>query len=100
MQCLGAAVAIAAPTVPSWNAGYADGSVGGLIGAMVSPAGGFGKFLTVLIALSVTANVAPTLYSFCLSFQVFMPFLVVVPRYVFSIVATAMYVFHAPASFG
>lgn len=58
---------------------------------MLSPSGNFGKFLTVLMALSVTANVAPTLYSFCLSFQVFMPFLAVVPRYVFSIVATAMY---------
>ena len=57
---------------------------------MLSPSGGFGKFLTVLMALSVTANVAPTLYSFCFSFQVFMPFLAVVPRYVFSIVATAI----------
>lgn len=78
--------------MPAWEVGYANGNVGGLIEAMLSPAGNFGKFLTVLMALSVTANVAPTLYSFCLSFQVFMPFLAVVPRYVFSIVATAMYV--------
>ena len=85
--------AACASSVPAWNDGFEGGSnVGGLIEAMLRPAGGFGKFLTVLIALSVTANVAPTLYSFCLSFQVFMPFLAVVPRYVFSIVATAMYV--------
>ncbi|KIP10745.1 hypothetical protein PHLGIDRAFT_100554 [Phlebiopsis gigantea 11061_1 CR5-6] len=90
LQCLGAAVVIATPTVPSWSAGYDSGNVGGLIEAMLRPAGGFGKFLTVLMALSVTANVAPTLYSFCLSFQVFMPFLAVVPRYVFSILATAI----------
>ena len=92
IQCLGAAVAVATSSVPAWEVGYANGNVGGLIEAMLSPAGNFGKFLTVLMALSVTANVAPTLYSFCLSFQVFMPFLAVVPRYVFSVLATAMYV--------
>ncbi|KAI0340469.1 NCS cytosine-purine permease [Trametopsis cervina] len=90
IQCLGAAVVLAAPTVPSWNAGYDNGNVGGLLNAMLSPVGNFGKFLTVLLALSVTANVAPTLYSVCLNFQLFMPFLVPVPRYVFSIVATAI----------
>ncbi|KAH9929656.1 hypothetical protein B0H21DRAFT_110305 [Amylocystis lapponica] len=90
IQCLGAAVAITAPSVPTWNEGYADGNVGGLVEAMLRPTGNFGKFLTVLLALSVTANIAPTLYSFCLNFQVFIPPLVVVPRYFFSLVATAV----------
>ena len=84
---------MATPFVPSWSAGYDGGNVGGLIEAMLSPAGNFGKFLTVLMALSVTGNVAPTLYSFCLSFQVFLPFLSIVPRYFFSVLATAMCVF-------
>ena len=57
---------------------------------MLDPAKGFGKFLTVILALSVTGNVAATLYSFCLSFQVFIPHMVVVPRYIFSVFATAM----------
>ncbi|GJE93171.1 NCS cytosine-purine permease [Phanerochaete sordida] len=92
VQCLAAAVVVAVPTVPAWSDGYADGNVGGLIQAMLRPAGGFGQFLTVLMALSVTANVAPTLYSFCLSFQVCMPFLAPVPRYVFSVLATAIIV--------
>ena len=60
---------------------------------MLRPTGNFGKFLTVLMALSVTANIAPTFYSFSLSFQVFIPPLAVIPRYMFSILATAMYVF-------
>ncbi|KAI0089670.1 NCS cytosine-purine permease [Irpex rosettiformis] len=90
VQCLGAAVVIATPTVPAWSAGYENGNVGGLLEAMLHPAGGFGKFLTVLLALSVTANVAPTFYSVCLNFQIFMPFLVPVPRYVFSILVTAI----------
>lgn len=83
---------IAADVVPDWEAGYADGNVGGLVEAMLHPVGGFGKFLTVLLSLSVTANNAPTIYSLCLGSQTFIPPLVVVPRWVFSIVATAMYV--------
>ncbi|EPQ53521.1 NCS cytosine-purine permease [Gloeophyllum trabeum ATCC 11539] len=90
VQCLGAAVANVAPLVPSWEAGYADGNVGGLLQAMLAPTGGFGKFLTVLLSLSVTANMAMTMYSFCLNVQVFVPFLVALPRYVFSLVATAI----------
>ncbi|KAI9063521.1 cytosine-purine permease [Trametes sanguinea] len=90
IQCLGAAVAVSAPLVPAWEEGYADGNVGGLIEAMLRPTGGFGKFLTVLIALSVTANIAPTFYSFSLSFQVFIPPFAVIPRYMFSLLATAI----------
>ncbi|KAF7792939.1 hypothetical protein EIP86_004042 [Pleurotus ostreatoroseus] len=90
IQCLGAAVIVSTPFVPSWTAGYDNGNVGGLVEAMLSPSGNFGKFLTVLMALSVTGNVAPTLYSFCISFQVFLPFLATVPRYFFSIIAIAI----------
>jgi purine-cytosine permease-like protein len=46
--------------------------------------------LKVLMALSAVANVAPTFYSFCLTFQVAAGFTARVPRYVFSIVATAV----------
>ncbi|KAI0646407.1 NCS cytosine-purine permease [Trametes meyenii] len=89
-QCLGAAVAVAVSSVPEWDEGYANGNVGGLIEAMLRPTGNFGKFLTVLMALSVTGNIAPTLYSFSLSFQVFIPLLAVIPRYMFSLLATAI----------
>ncbi|EGO03321.1 hypothetical protein SERLA73DRAFT_165054 [Serpula lacrymans var. lacrymans S7.3] len=90
LECLGAACAIAAPSVPSWNAGYANGNVGGLLEAILSPLGNFGKFLTVLLSLSVTGNIAATLYSICFNFQVCLPVLARVPRYVFSIVGTAI----------
>ncbi|EIW55605.1 cytosine-purine permease [Trametes versicolor FP-101664 SS1] len=90
IQCLGAAVAVSVPFVPEWEDGYANGNVGGLIEAMLRPTGNFGKFLTVLMALSVTANIAPTFYSFSLSFQVFIPPLAVIPRYMFSLLATAI----------
>ena len=83
---------VAVPFVPSWEEGYGDGNVGGLIEAILRPTGNFGKFLTVLMALSVTANIAPTFYSFSLSFQVLVPPLAVIPRYMFSVLATAVYV--------
>jgi len=90
VQCLGAAVVINVSAVPEWNTGYETSGVGGLLEAMLHPAGGFGKFLTVLLALSVVANVAPTLYSFGLSFQIFLPFTTKVPRYLFSLLAIAI----------
>jgi purine-cytosine permease-like protein len=76
--------------VPDWEAGYADGDVGGLINAMLSPVGNFSKFLMVLLSLSVAGNNAQTIYSMCMSFQIAIPPLVVVPRYVFSVVSTVV----------
>src|ERR1700676_4218265 len=58
---------------------------------MLSPTGNFGKFLVVLLSLSVTANIAATFYSVSLNVQLFIPWLVAVPRYVFSLLATAVY---------
>ncbi|KAK7031300.1 hypothetical protein VNI00_013555 [Paramarasmius palmivorus] len=86
VQCLGAAVAAAAPSIPAWA--EASETPGGLLLAMLTPAGrGFAKFLTVLLALSVTGNIAVTFYSASLNVQIFIPKLVVVPRYVFSVAA-------------
>lgn len=64
--------------------------MGGLIAAMLGPTGNFGKFLMVLLSLSIPGNIAPTLYSMCMSFQVLVPPLAAVPRYVFSVLAVAM----------
>jgi hypothetical protein len=62
---IGAAFAAAAPGVPSWSTGFKDGNdMGGLIAAVLAPAGGFGKFLLVLIAMSTSSACAPSIYSF------------------------------------
>ncbi|KAF8268421.1 NCS cytosine-purine permease [Lactarius quietus] len=90
LQCLGAAAAITAPVVPAWEVGYAGGDVGGLVAAMLQPVGTFGKVLMVFISLSVTGNNVPTMYSFGMCLQTFIPPLVVIPRYVFSVIATAV----------
>ncbi|THH07047.1 hypothetical protein EW145_g3654 [Phellinidium pouzarii] len=89
-QCLGAALGAAIPLVPSWNAAYSEQSIGNLFATILAPTHGFGKFLTVLLSLSVTANIAPTMYSFGLTFQVFLPICAHLPRYLFSVLATAV----------
>jgi len=90
LECLGAAAAISAPSVPAWNIGYTDGNVGGLINAMLYPVGKFGKVLMVFLSLSVTANNAPTMYSMCIDLQALIPPLVVVPRYVLAVFVAAV----------
>ena len=90
LQCFGAAAAIAASSVPVWEHGYTNGSVGGLLEAMLRPLGNFGKCLTALLSLSVAGNNVATFYSISINIQAFIPILVAVPRYIFSLVATAM----------
>jgi len=87
LECLGAAAATSAPSVPAWNS---DGNVGGLINAMLIPIGTFGKVLMVFISLSVTATNAPSMYSTCIDLQALIPPLVVVPRYVLSVFVSAL----------
>jgi hypothetical protein len=60
LQCFGALIGACLASVPAWEAGNESGAVGGILNAMLSPAKGFGKFLTVLLALSVVGNVAAT----------------------------------------
>ncbi|OBZ77733.1 Phosphatidylinositol N-acetylglucosaminyltransferase gpi3 subunit [Grifola frondosa] len=88
---LGAAFAAAAPFVPSWKIGFDNGnSVGGLLEAVLSSSGGFGKFLTVLVALSVPSACAPTMYTFGSSFMTIHPLFARIPRYVYTIVSEAI----------
>ena len=43
-------------TKPSWGVLYDDLGLGGLLFAPLSPMGGFGRFLLVILALSIVAN--------------------------------------------
>ena len=90
LQCLGAAAAISAPSIPSWNTGYADGDIAGLMNAMLIPVGQFGKVLMVLLSLSVTGSNSLNVYSMCIATQTLIPPLMAIPRYVFSVLLTAV----------
>jgi len=90
IQIFGAVVALSAQAIPSWSAA-SEISVPSLLYALVG-AGNPGRFVMVLMALSVTANTAPTIYSCGLSAMVLVPMLVRVPRYFLAIVVTAIYI--------
>ncbi|KAK3936383.1 permease for cytosine/purines, uracil, thiamine, allantoin-domain-containing protein [Diplogelasinospora grovesii] len=87
---LGAAIGGAVPNVESWNAAYAVTGVGGVMYEMLTPAGGFGKFILVLLALSVISNIAISMYSVSLCLQMLVPFFARIPRFFFILVTMAI----------
>ncbi|KJZ73449.1 hypothetical protein HIM_07243 [Hirsutella minnesotensis 3608] len=90
LMTLGAALANAIPNNADWKERYDRNLVGGALAGMLAPAGGFGKFVVVLLCLSLLGNTCGTFYAITLNFQTMVPWLVRVPRYVFSIVVTAI----------
>ncbi len=90
LMTLGAAIAGAIPNNPEWEDLYEKYEVGGVLAAMLSSAGGFGKFVLVLLALTLLGNTCGTFYSITLNFQTLIPWLFKVPRYVFAFVIAAI----------
>ncbi|KAL2803126.1 permease for cytosine/purines, uracil, thiamine, allantoin-domain-containing protein [Aspergillus granulosus] len=90
LMTLGAAIGSTTPSVTSWSSGYATYGVGGVLEAMLQPAGGFGKFVSVLLSFSLLGNLAASMYSISLNFQLLLPFFVRVPRFVWSVIYTAI----------
>ncbi|KAG9218316.1 hypothetical protein CCMSSC00406_0007313 [Pleurotus cornucopiae] len=76
------------PVLPMFHRGKKN--VGGFIAAILKPTGNFGKFLIVLLALGVIANIATNFYCFCVNVEVFLPILLNTPRYIFSLVAAVI----------
>ncbi|KUJ10418.1 putative purine-cytosine permease FCY2 [Mollisia scopiformis] len=90
LMTLGAAIGATVLVVPEWSDAYDLNSIGGVMDAMLRPAGGFGRFVTLILALSVIANTAPSVYSFSLNFQILIPGFHRIPRIVHVIVSTAI----------
>lgn len=90
LMVLGAAIGGATPNIESWSQGYDNHIVGGVLQAMLLPAGGFGRFVAVLLSLSVVGNLAAAMYSISLNFQMLVPFFVRIPRNIFAIVYTCV----------
>lgn len=84
---LGAAIGGALNNVPEWKSGWEVYGIGGVMAAMLAPAGGFGKFVLVILALSVIGNIATSMYSVALCMQMMLPVFTRVPRVVFIVVA-------------
>ncbi|KAK1961477.1 NCS1 nucleoside transporter [Colletotrichum sublineola] len=90
LMTLGSAIGGAMTSVLEWQEGYNSTLVGEVLAAMLAPAGGFGKFVVVVLAFTLLGNISGTMYAITLNFQTLVPWLVRVPRYVFSIVVTAV----------
>ena len=82
---------------PAWKDAHTKGSVGGLLGAVFAPVGGFGKFCLVLLALSIVANNIPNNYSLGLSAQVLGSWAIKIPRFIWTLVGVIVYVIAAVA---
>ncbi len=79
-------------TFGPWATKFSNGLVGDLLAAIVSPLGGFGTLILVLLALSVIANNVPNDYSLGLSVQVFGRPFQRVKRYVWTLIGAVIYV--------
>lgn len=114
IQTLGAAFGAAALSeeVATWTAAYTNGGVGGLVGEALLPLKWFGKILLVFFAVGMVSNNGPTICerraraalprsrtdpvypltdAFSLSLQIVFPFLAALPRWIFPLVGTAIY---------
>ncbi|CAI6329099.1 unnamed protein product [Periconia digitata] len=90
LMTLGAAIGGATPNIPTWTEGYEKNAASGVLAAMMHPVGGFGRFVTVVLAFSMVGNLSATMYSITLNFQMFVPWMFRIPRYIFSVVITAI----------
>ncbi|KAJ3465826.1 hypothetical protein MRS44_006484 [Fusarium solani] len=87
---LGAAIGGAIPNNESWQTAWDVYGVGGVLAEMLAPAGGFGKFVLVVLALSVVGNTLNSMYSVALCLQMLLPVFTKVPRFFFIIVTMAI----------
>ncbi|KAF9067130.1 cytosine-purine permease [Rhodocollybia butyracea] len=78
-------------TNPAYVSAFEDGSIGGLIAQVLSPWAGFGKFLLVVLALSVIANNMVNTYSTGISIQALGRPFAIVPRMFWTLVGFAAY---------
>lgn len=92
-ELLGAAVATAMATNDAYLEAYNDAHIGGLLAQVLVPTlGRFGEFCVVLLGLSIIGNNCPNIYSVSLSLQVLSEHTQRVPRFVWTLVGTAVYV--------
>ncbi|OAA75967.1 purine-cytosine permease [Akanthomyces lecanii RCEF 1005] len=95
-EILGAAVITATALNGGDNVyqkGYSDSGIGGLLGAVLfERLGGFGKFCVVILSLSIVANNCPNIYSVSLTLMVLGRWTRKVPRFLWSTLATGIYI--------
>ncbi|OAA65992.1 purine-cytosine permease [Niveomyces insectorum RCEF 264] len=92
-ELLGAAVMTAATNDPDYEQAYMSGGIGGLLAMVLQPPlGRFGDFCLVVLALSIIANNCPNIYSVSLSLQVMARETQRVPRWIWVLIGTGVYI--------
>lgn len=76
---------------PPWNKAYESYGVGGLLNAAFDHWGGFGKFVVVILFLSLVCNNIMNTYSCAFEFQLIDRHLAVVPRWLWATLVTVIY---------
>jgi len=93
IETLGAAAMATFSNKSTWEGHYDMEGIGGLLaGPLVGTMHGFGRFLMVILALSIVANNIPNMYSFALTFQVLGPWAQAIPRPLLVVVGTGIYI--------
>ncbi|KAF1926792.1 uncharacterized protein M421DRAFT_66857 [Didymella exigua CBS 183.55] len=90
LMILGAAMGGAKTNITSWEAGYDLNAASGVLAAMLHPAGGFGRFVTVVLAFSMLGNLSATMYAITLNFQMALPFFFRIPRVLYAVLITGI----------
>lgn len=96
LELLGAAIGtLSLSDDPIFVNAYADRGVGGLIGAVFQGRGagvrGFGKFVETIISFSTAAVLTTNIYSLGLSVQMISTKLLVIPRLVWSLIGSVIF---------
>jgi purine-cytosine permease-like protein len=100
LMVLGAAIGGAISQIPSWEAAYEVGGMGGVLGEiLIERLGNFGRFVLVLLGVSVFGTACRDIYTISISLPAIVPALRHVPRVLLAIVASGVMIAIAiPAS--
>ena len=90
LMILGAAIGGAVFSIPAWTAAYKLHGIGGVIGTiLVTRLGDFGRFILVILGVSVLATCARDVYTISFNLPALAPILKKVPRVILAVLATA-----------
>ena len=100
LMVLGAAIGGAISQIPSWEAAYEAGGMGGVVGEiLIERLGNFGRFVLILLGISVFGVACRDIYTISISLPAIIPPLRHVPRVLLAIVAAGVMIAIAiPAS--
>lgn len=100
LMVLGAAIRGAIHEIPSWKSAYDAGGMGGVLGEiLIQRLGNFGRFILVLLGLSVLGSACRDVYTISISLPAIVPILRKVPRIILAVAASGIMIAIAiPAS--